>query len=66
MLYKARKHMGLIQFVDRLGLTISKCIFDYGSDTSLFMVYTFVVGYLLPALLIIYFYLKASYIAFVV
>ncbi|KAI1723164.1 glycosyl transferase family 2 domain-containing protein [Ditylenchus destructor] len=41
---------------NQLGLTIHKCIFD--TPTSFFMLYIFIVGYLVPALLIIFFYVK--------
>uniref|UniRef100_A0AC34PUQ2 G-protein coupled receptors family 1 profile domain-containing protein n=1 Tax=Panagrolaimus sp. JU765 TaxID=591449 RepID=A0AC34PUQ2_9BILA len=41
---------------DKHGLTISKCIFD--TSSPVFMLYTFIVGYLIPAMLISYFYLQ--------
>uniref|UniRef100_A0AC35FIE6 G-protein coupled receptors family 1 profile domain-containing protein n=1 Tax=Panagrolaimus sp. PS1159 TaxID=55785 RepID=A0AC35FIE6_9BILA len=41
---------------DKHGLTISKCIFD--TTSPVFMLYTFFVGFLIPAMLISFFYLK--------
>lgn len=43
---------------DKHGLTISKCIFD--TSSPVFMLYTFIVGYLIPAMLISYFYLQVK------